>query len=160
MRLPVGLLILLALAGARSAWAQSGGTAPRIGQVAWLAGCWQQTNGRRTVDEQWTRPRGGLMLGAGRTVDGDSLVECEQVRIFERGGRLVYGARPSGQEPAEFVSILVSDSAVTFENLGHDFPQRVMYRRVGADSLVGRVEGTRAGRVRGVDFPYRRVSCP
>jgi hypothetical protein len=160
MRLPVGLLILLALAGARGAWAQSGGTAPRIGQVAWLAGCWQQTNGRRTVDEQWTRPRGGLMLGAGRTVDGDSLVEFEQVRIFERGGRLVYGARPSGQEPAEFESILVSDSAVTFENLGHDFPQRVMYRRVGTDSLVGHVEGTRAGRIRGVDFPYRRASCP
>jgi hypothetical protein len=100
------------------------------------------------------------MLGAGRTVDGDSLVEFEQVRIFERGGRLVYGARPSGQEPAEFESILVSDSAVTFENLGHDFPQRVMYRRVGTDSLVGRVEGTRAGRIRGVDFPYRRASCP
>ncbi len=160
MRLAVGLLILLALAGVRGAWAQSGGTTPRVGQVAWLAGCWQQSNGRRIVEEQWTRPRGGLMLGAGRTVDGDSLVEFEQVRIFERGGRLVYGARPSGQEPAEFESIVVSDSAVTFENLGHDFPQRVMYRRVGPDSLVGRVEGTRAGRIRGVDFPYRRASCP
>jgi hypothetical protein len=160
MRLAVGLLILLALAGARGAWAQSGGTTVRVGQVAWLAGCWQQSNGPRIVEEQWTRPRGGLMLGAGRTVEGDSLVEFEQVRIFERGGRLVYGARPSGQEPAEFESIVVSDSAVTFENLGHDFPQRVMYRRVGTDSLVGRVEGTRAGRVRGVDFPYRRASCP
>jgi hypothetical protein len=162
MRVLVGTLLLpvLALAGAGGAGAQSGGAAPRIGQVAWLAGCWEQVDGRRTVDEQWTRPRGGLMLGAGRTLDGDFLVEFEQVRIFERRGRLVYGARPSGQDPAEFESILVSDSAVTFENLGHDFPQRVMYRRVGMDSLVGRVEGRRAGRIRGVDFPYRRASCP
>ena len=28
-----------------------------------------------------------------------------------------------------------------------------------ADSLVARVEATRGGRVRGVDFPYQRVSC-
>ena len=100
------------------------------------------------------------MLGVGRTVRGDSLVEYEQVRIFERGGRLVYGANPSGQTPAEFESTRLSDSAVTFENLGHDFPQRVIYRHPGADSLVARVEGMSRGKLRGVDFPYARVTCP
>lgn len=132
----------------------------RVAQVAWLAGCWELRSGPRVVEEQWTRPRGGLMLGVGRTVRGDSLVEYEQVRLFERGGRLVYGAAPSGQAPAEFESILVSDSAVTFENLGHDFPQRVIYRRAGSDSLLARVEGLRGGTLRGVDFPYARVECP
>ena len=132
---------------------------PRIHQVGWLAGCWERASGGRTVEEQWMRPRGGLMLGAGRTVEGDSLVEYEQVMILERGGRLVYAARPSGQAPAEFESIAVTDSSVTFENAAHDFPQRVLYRRVGRDSLVARVEGTRGGQVRGVDFAYRRGAC-
>ena len=68
--------------------------APRVGQVGWLAGCWERKAGQRVVEEQWTRPRGGLMLGAGRTVDGDSLVEFEQVRILERAGHLVYGPGP------------------------------------------------------------------
>jgi Domain of unknown function (DUF6265) len=136
------------------------GPAALVTQVAWLAGCWEQAVGPRLVEEQWTRPRGGLMLGAGRTVRADTLVEYEQTRIFERGGRLVYGANPSGQAPAEFESIEVSDSSVTFQNPAHDFPQRVMYRRRGADSLVGRVEGMRGGKLRGVDFPYARVVCP
>jgi len=61
---------------------------------------------------------------------------------------------------ADFASIAVSDTAVTFENPTHDFPQRVMYRRAGRDSLVARVEGQRRGTVRGVDCPYRRVECP
>jgi hypothetical protein len=100
------------------------------------------------------------MLGWGRTVGAATLVDFEQTRIFERGGRLVYGANPSGQAPAEFESIELSDSSVTFENPAHDFPQRVMYRRRGADSLIGRVEGSRGGKVRGVDFPYARVACP
>ena len=54
----------------------------------------------------------------------------------------------------------VSDSAVIFENPAHDFPQRIIYRRRGADSLLARVEGMRGGRLRGLDFPYRRVPCP
>jgi hypothetical protein len=149
--IPVAMLLL----GASAA-----GPAARVTRLAWLAGCWEQAAGPRLVEEQWTRPRGGLMLGSGRTVRADSLVEYEQTRIFERGGRLVYGANPSGQAAAEFESIELSDSAVTFENPGHDFPQRVMYRRHGADSLIGRVEGKRDGRLRGVDFPYARVACP
>ena len=140
--------------------ASAPGPTARVTEVAWLAGCWEQAAGPRLVEEQWTRPRGGLMLGLGRTVRGDSLVEYEQTRIFERGGRLVFGASPSGQASAEFESIEVSDSSVTFENPAHDFPQRVMYRRRGADSLIARVEGTRGGKLRGVDFPYARVGCP
>ena len=140
--------------------ASASGPAARVAQVAWLAGCWEQVTGLRVVEEQWTRPRGGLMLGVGRTVRGDTLVEYEQTRIFERGGRLVFGATPSGQAYAEFESTEVSDSAVTFENPSHDFPQRVLYRRRGADSLIARVEGMRGGKLRGADFPYARVACP
>ena len=131
----------------------------RLAQVGWLAGCWERSTGRRIVEEQWMRPRAGLMLGAGRTVEGDSLVEFEQVRMLERNGKLVYAAAPSGQTPAEFTSILVSDSAVTFENQAHDFPQRVIYRRNAVDSVIARVEGVRKGSVRGTDFAYRRATC-
>ena len=151
-------LVIAVAASLFAAWA--GAPTARVTQLAWLSGCWEQAAGSRLVEEQWTRPRGGRMLGAGRTVRGDTLVEYEQTRIFERGGRLVYGANPSGQAPAEFESIELSDSSVTFENPTHDFPQRVIYRRHGADSLIGRVEGRRGGSLRGVDFPYARVACP
>ena len=106
------------------------------------------------------RPRGGTMLGVGRTTRGDSVIEFEQVRIFERAGRAVYAALPSGQALAEFEAAATGDSVVTFENPAHDFPQRVIYRRRGADSLIARIERTRNGQLRGVDFPYRRVPCP
>jgi len=145
------------LLGPRGGSAQA---AHRLDQVGWIAGCWEWSSGSRLVEEQWMRPRAGLMLGVSRTVQGDSLREFEQVKLLERGGRLVYAAAPSDQAPAEFESTSVSDSAVTFENPGHDFPQRIIYRRRGADSLVARVEGMRGGQLRGQDFPYRRAACP
>jgi hypothetical protein len=53
----------------------------------------------------------------------------------------------------------VSDSAVAFANPEHDFPQRILYRRVGADSLIARIEGKQGDKVRGIDFPMTRVAC-
>ena len=105
-------------------------------------------------------PMGRMMLGMARTVRGDSTIEFEHLQIFERGGHAIFHAEPSGQAPAEFEARAVTDSFVSFENPAHDFPQRVIYRRRGRDSLIARIEGTRNGRVRGIDFAYARASCP
>jgi hypothetical protein len=124
-----------------------------------MTGCWERRAGTRLVEEHWLGPRGGLMLGVSRTTRGDSLLEFEFMRVTVRGDTLVFAAQPSGQPPGEFGGAMIGDRAVRFENAAHDFPQRVIYRAVGTDSLLARVEGTIAGRARAVDFPYRRVAC-
>jgi hypothetical protein len=100
------------------------------------------------------------MLGVGRTLRGDSLVEYELVVVRERKGVLTYHAHPSGQAGAVFTARTVSDSMVVFENAAHDFPQRVGYRRVGTDSLLAWIEGSVRGTARRVEFPYARARCP
>lgn len=148
---------LFALGMAVSVWVAAPGS---IHALTWLSGCWERAQGKLLGEEQWMRPAGGLMLGMSRTLRDGALVEFEAVRIYEDGDTLVYAATPPGQTPAEFRAIEASDSRIVFENLAHDFPQRVIYRRAGADSIVARIEGTRDGKVRGVDFPMRRAACP
>jgi hypothetical protein len=130
-----------------------------IDRVAWLRGCWEQVGAQRTVDEQWMAPRAGTMLGMGRTVRDGKLLEYESVMIREDGGVLVYEARPSGQPPASFRMKDLSSDAVVFENAQHDFPQRVGYRREGADQITAWVEGTANGKPRRTEFSYRRARC-
>src|SRR5687767_4613821 len=123
-----GLLItLIAIASNGAVVAQPAG----IQRLAWLQGCWEVVSPERTVEEHWMAPRGKSMVGVGRTVRGDSLVEYELVVVREQGDRLAYEAHPSGQPTAVFLSRAVSDSSVVFENLEHDFPQRVGYTRSG-----------------------------
>jgi hypothetical protein len=134
-----------------------------VEQLRWMSGCWQgrSRDGSRVIDEQWMAPRARMMLGMSRTVSGDSAVlEFEHLAILERQGRAVYHAEPSEQKPADFTARVVSDTLAIFENLEHDFPQRVLYRRRGADSVTARIEGMRGGQLRGIDFPYGRVACP
>jgi hypothetical protein len=144
-----GLLGLPAHAGAQAT----------IDRVAWMQGCWQMTSGDRVVEEQWTAPRAGSMLGAGRTTKGTSLVEHEFILLVERAGRLAYEAHPSGQATTTFLSTTVDEGSVVFEDPAHDFPQRVGYRRVSAEQMTAWIEGTMSGKARRVEFPYRRVAC-
>ena len=130
-----------------------------VDRVSWLQGCWRSTRGEAAIEEQWMAPRGGTMLAMGRTVRGGKTTEYELVLIKEQNGRLAYEAHPSGQPSATFLSTTASESTVVFENPEHDFPQRVGYRREGADSLQAWIEGQANGKSRRVDFVYQRARC-
>lgn len=131
----------------------------RVDALSWMAGCWRLQASSRVVDEQWMAPAGGGMLGMSRTVAKGRIAEHEFVQIREEGGRLVYIAQPSSQAQARFAAVSVAPTEVVFENLQHDFPQRVIYRRTGEGGLHARIEGLRNGQVRGTDFAYVSVPC-
>jgi hypothetical protein len=131
-----------------------------IARVAWLQGCWESVDGPRVVEEQWSAPRGTNMLGMGRTLAGDRLVEYELIVLREEGAQLAYEAHPSGQPAAVFMSQTIGEARVVFENLQHDFPQRVGYERATADDLLAWIEGMRNGQSRRIEFRYHRAACP
>lgn len=149
-------LVLLALGAASPLHAAEGG----LGQLAWLAGCWQAEGGEAGSVEQWMAPAGGAMLGMSRTVRRGRMVTHEFMQIREAaGGGIEFHARPAGQAPDTFAAVRVSATEVVFENAGHDFPQRVVYAADGPAKLQARIEGTDKGRERVVRFPMARVPC-
>lgn len=123
---------------------------------AWIAGHWTATNDTLTTEEIWLAPAANLMVGAGRTVGGKRAF-FEFMRIEARGEALVFIAQPRGAPPTEFTSVKVEADTVVFENLQHDFPQRVIYRRAGADRLDARTEGMVEGKLEGQDWQYQRA---
>jgi hypothetical protein len=134
-----------------------------VDSLRWMTGCWEQRGARRTIEEHWTRPAGGAMMGLGRTIrhgtSGDSITSYEFTRIVERSGKLVFVAQPSGQKLTEFTEESLTDSSVTFSNPAHDYPQSVSYARRGTDSLYARTDGSIGGKNRRIEFVYARRSC-
>ena len=104
-------------------------------------------------------PRGDGMLGMSRTVAKGRIVEHEFLQIRVQEGRLVYIAQPSRQPEATFTAKSAGAREVIFENLAHDFPQRIIYRLQSDGNLAARIEGTEKGQARGVDFAMMRVAC-
>lgn len=132
-----------------------------LDRLAWLAGCWAQDGREPGSVEQWMAPAGGLMLGMARTLKGGRVVEFEFMQIRQDAdGALSFVAQPQGRPPTAFALVRQTDSELQFENPGHDFPQRVIYRLAAPDRLAARIEGQRNGQLRGIDFPMRRTPCP
>ena len=164
MRIPIALLLagiathsLSGLAGPPLRGAD--GPAHDIGRLAWLAGCWEREGPERHTIEQWTAPRGGMMLGLNQTTARGRTIAWEYLRIASVDGRLVLTALPSGQAEGSFDAIEMTDSSIVFSNPEHDFPQTVGYRRQPDGSLLGHIEGTEDGKTRSVDFPFDPVPC-
>jgi hypothetical protein len=133
---------------------------PPLDQLGWLAGCWRSDDAEAGSGEQWMPQAGGAMLGMSRTVRGGKTVAHEFMRIAAAAdGRLTFFAQPSGKPPAAFVVKTFTDREIVFENPEHEFPQRVAYRFEPPMQLRARIEGTRQGAERRIEYPMTRVSC-
>lgn len=122
-----------------------------IGALAWLEGTWTCVVGPdELVEERWSSPRGGMMLGIGRTLRGggqaERAVAFEFLRIESRAGELVYVAQPGGRSPGtEFTLRSSTSSAWSFENPAHDFPRIVRYERLDAARMRVQLSGEEQG---------------
>jgi len=119
-----------------------------IAQMAWLPGFWVGGTAPTHVEERWTPPASGSILGLARTLRGTSLGSFEFLCISERDGTLVYTALPDGRTtPTFFTLTSITESSATFENPTHDYPQLVRYTRQADGSLqttISATGGTRA----------------
>lgn len=127
--------------------------------LSWLSGCWEGRQGEAIIEEIWSKPAGGSMLGVGRTVKDNRTVSYEFMQFREEDGSLVFLPQPQG---GTRVSFPLKDSfagRLTFENLNHDFPQRINYEQKGKALLLASIEGTYKGKQEREEFQMRKVRC-
>lgn len=129
-------------------------SANKITDVAWISGDWKLEWKGRVVEEHWTQPAGGTMIGVSRTVAREKTIEFEFLRIIEREGKLVYLAQPGGRAATEFTATSVSAEQVVFENPQHDFPKRIMYKKVSDRCVTASIDGGEG--TKRIEFPYCR----
>jgi len=153
-------LLVTALAGIGAACRpplqlRSGGDS--LARLGWLSGSWFSRTGGRTSEEHWTHAAGGTLLGVNRTVLAGRTVHREQLRLERRPGGIYYVASPLGQKTTAFRLVRLSGHTAVFENLAHDFPKRIIYRRQGR-TLHVRIEGKPGGRT--AQWKWRRARLP
>ncbi|UDF02573.1 DUF6265 family protein [Asticcacaulis sp. AND118] len=131
-----------------------------MASLDWLGGCWVQTRGETRIEELWTSPAGGILLGSGRTTKAGSLRSYEQMRIEVIDGTPTFIALPSGQAEGRFPLKFAADDEWVFENTAHDFPQRVIYSRGETGRLNAAIEGTIKGQTKRIEFAYEACPAP
>lgn len=99
---------------------------------AWMTGCWEEKTGTRWTEECWTVPRGGMLMGSGRTGEGADVKSYEFMRIApDADGVPVFWGSSGGKTPVPFRLVREGAGEAVFENPAHDYPVRVRYWREG-----------------------------
>lgn len=119
-----------------------------IRNLNWLSGYWASETDDTKMEEFWLRESGNLMLGLHRDRFKSGKTFFEFLRISQTDQGIIYYASPKGREATEFKLKDMSNYKVTFENLDHDFPQRIIYTLKNDTTLISRIEGLISGEIK------------
>ena len=126
---------------------------PSLDGLGFLEGHWAGSSGRVEMEEIWIGPKGGVMLGLHRDVAPGRSAFFEYLRIERREGTVAYVANPRGEGATSFLLVSLEGQRAVFENLEHDFPQRIVYQRDG-ERLTARVEGMVDGELQSKEWVW------
>jgi hypothetical protein len=116
---------------------------PPLSAISFMAGCWTgpSSNGA-TIEEQYTGTSENMVIGMARYVRNGRVVDFEFTTIERSDTSFFMTPRPKGVRSDSFALKEVAEGRAVWENLKHDFPQRIIYRRGTDGTLVARIEGT------------------
>lgn len=130
---------------------------PQVFQ-SWL-GCWEFYKGDTLYRECWRAESPGLFRGLGLNLLGNDTLFKERITLNASAEAVYYtvsGADSDPNKAVRFTCTNWSGGEIIFENPEHDFPQHIVYRKSGADSLEAYIEGLIQNEKFRMNFPYRR----
>ena len=133
--------------------------APPLSAIAFMTGCWTgpSSNGA-TIEERYSEPSDNLMIGMSRYVRAGRVIDFEFTTLERTDSSFVMTPRPKGVKSDSFPLKEVAEGRAVWENLKHDFPQRIIYR-VGTDgSLIARIEGRTPSGERHMEWTMHRCA--
>jgi hypothetical protein len=127
-----------------------------LAELDWLTGSWAGEGLGGQVEEHWSKPAGGTMIGMFRlVVSGDTTRVSEFLMIEQEGDHVTYRFRHFGprhvpwekEAPLVFDLVRLTDREAVFHSSVQTNPKRLTYRRVGDDHLTVQVQGEENGQL-------------
>lgn len=127
--------------------------------LKWLLGSWEMNAGEVKIYENWLAGDNNSYIGTGYVVSGKDTVVTETMKIEMVGGFWVFIAQINNNNPVLFTLKKTSTAKeLTFENLEHDNPQRVIYKFVDGKNLYARTEADIKGKKEVDEYKYTRTN--
>ena len=124
-----------------------------------LEGTWKMSSKRAVVFEEWKKLNKNHLQGRSYRLRNNDTVVSEIISLTNTKNGIIYTSVVEDQnqkQPIAFKMTKGEDNMFVFENQAHDFPKRIVYRFVTADSLHAFIDdGTEAGKKQ--NFYYKRL---
>jgi hypothetical protein len=125
----------------------------RLATVRWLQGHWHTAGtGSNQTAEVWRALNDSTWTAFGYTLTGTDTTFKEYLRLEKRGTDITYYAtvpNQNGGKAVLFAATAITPDSLVVENPMHDFPSKIVYRRLDDNTLLATVSGLRGDKVIG-----------
>ncbi|MDV6170381.1 DUF6265 family protein [Flavobacterium sp. DG1-102-2] len=131
----------------------------QIKKAEWFIGNWQNTTDEPNFGETWKQANDSVLKSKAYFVKNGQISYYEFVTLVESAGKLNYIVTVPNQNEGEAVSFEMTsanENQLVFENPKHDFPNKIIYNKVGNDSLVAEISGMQDGKPTTQKFAMRK----
>ncbi|HEX6747829.1 MAG TPA: DUF6265 family protein [Longimicrobium sp.] len=155
LAIPIALLALAAPVRAQE-------TPRPLAALAFMSGCWRGDAGvDKSIEEHWTAADSDMMLATTRYLDDNTgrTRAWELSRIVADSAGIALLPAPRGEQRGRFRLTASAPGDARFEDPAHDFPRRILYRRVDARHLAVRIDAGENDR-EAQEWRLELVACP
>lgn len=117
-------------------------SACKMSKVQFLEGTWQVEN--KEQYEVWEKGKPRALTGYSYKMNGEKQVITETLCIRAVDNALVYEATVPNQNQGQTIPFALNtkeNDFLSFENMAHDFPQKIQYQQINEDEILVRVLG-------------------
>lgn len=123
-----------------------------------LEGTWKMNTKRGAVCEEWKRVNKNYLQSKGYMIRGKDTIISERIALTNAKAGIFYTSTVEDQNNKQAIAFKMTGSEnnmFVFENPQHDFPKRIVYKMITADSLHAYIDdGTETGKKQ--NFYYKR----
>lgn len=124
-----------------------------------LEGAWKMITKRgNIICEEWKKINKNYLQNRGYMIKGSDTIVTERIALTNTKAGILYTSTVEDQnkkQPIAFKMTKNEDNMFVFENPQHDFPKRIVYKLITADSLHAFIDdGTEAGKKQ--NFYYKK----
>lgn len=131
-----------------------------IDKVQWLTGVWENKSKEGLLTENWSRENDTVFNAACYFVHGKDTLHNEKIRLIQSDNAIIYSPTVKGEngnKPVHFKMTSINADELVFENPKHDYPQKIVYTKITADSLITKISGMIKGKPYSETYPMRRA---
>lgn len=147
------IVLLLAIVSCKD---EKSNSIEQSAKADFLVGNWESKTEFGTLTESWIKASDSTFTGKSYfiTLTNDTL-HSESITLKDINENLVYEATVKGQNEDKAVAFALTNSkenSLTFENLKHDYPQKITYTKKSSTNLTAEISGKQKGELSSEKF--------
>jgi hypothetical protein len=123
--------------------------ADKLNPAQWIVGNWEQKTDKGILTESWQRQNDSVFVGSCYFINESDTLHRETILLEQRADSITYSANVMGQnndKAVPFTLKTANTNSLVFENLSHDYPQKIVYQKNKSNGLLVTISGILHGK--------------